>query len=65
LKRFLHIEKHGFDPSAMYSINRYKEPDRFVGGLRLRISRSRYYARSHKERIADLDENKIPGYQSY
>lgn len=65
LERFLNIEKFGLDPKEISPISQHKPIDRFVGGLRFRISRSRYYARSYKERIEDLDERKIPGYQSY
>jgi uncharacterized membrane-anchored protein len=38
---------------------------RFTGGMAFRVSRSRYYVRSLKERLPDLEISPIPPYQSY
>jgi hypothetical protein len=41
------------------------DASRFTGGMAFRVSRSRYYVRSLKERIPDLEISTIPPYQSY
>ncbi|MEM9967310.1 MAG: hypothetical protein AAF755_04325 [Pseudomonadota bacterium] len=67
------IEETGFADEEVFNAI-YGDPDSeqrkngkrmLVGGLQYRIARSTYYARSYRERIGDLNEGKIPGYQSY